>query len=448
MRPPRDEDVGVVEQALDYPDGSTEAPTIRFVYSDILGSIDTVADDHANILGVRDYSPFGVNRRPPANDGVPYGFTGQEHDEDFGLINMHGRMYDPVLGQFTSADPVVQDPAGQGLNRFAYVNNSPLTFTDPSGFTISGEEENRIVGWSALGVGWGAIGYGFASGAFDAASGSAAAVAGSVAFEGSTAIVGDATEAGVAEVAGSGDPLALLAPISQAPGALASVDRLASGRPNPGTGVASKPKVTNGTHSPKGDGASPKGPSGPQEAAPRRCNDDVGCPVQEGAPKLDRPMARGPGASPSLAKEPGGGPPGFDEAMEDIRGGHIMIAPALGELFEGVASAWRWLFPAARAGVPLSRTIEAGLVNPGGKLAQVLGGIEKGYSAAGPKTALDALKVVKNATTAAGLDTGVATVGKTGEIVLQNVGGVSTTLGTNGSILVQRGADVLLHLLP
>lgn len=84
----------------------------------------------------------------------------------------------------------------------------------------------------------------------------------------------------------------------------------------------------------------------------------------------------------------------------------------------------------------------------GGKLAQVLGGIEKGYAAAGPKNALEALGVVKNATSAVGLEPGVATVGKAGEIVLQNVGGVTTTLGTNGSILVQRGSDVLLHLVP
>lgn len=103
---------------------------------------------------------------------------------------------------------------------------------------------------------------------------------------------------------------------------------------------------------------------------------------------------------------------------------------------------------AARGGVPLARAIEGGLVKQGGKLAQVLGGIEKGYAAAGPKNALEALGVVKNATSAVGLEPGVATVGKAGEIVLQNVGGVTTTLGTNGSILVQRGSDVLLHLVP
>jgi hypothetical protein len=119
-------------------------------------------------------------------------------------------------------------------------------------------------------------------------------------------------------------------------------------------------------------------------------------------------------------------------------------------LAEGVWRLGGWALGrgAAQAGVPLARALEAGLLKSGGKLAQVLGGIEKGYAAAGPKNALDALSLVKNATSSAGLEAGVATLGKTGEIVLQNVGGVTTTLGTNGSILVQRGSDVLLHLLP
>jgi hypothetical protein len=44
----------------------------------------------------------------------------------------NARMYDPALGRFAQADTIV--PAGvQGLDRYAYVNNSPLNFVDPSG---------------------------------------------------------------------------------------------------------------------------------------------------------------------------------------------------------------------------------------------------------------------------------------------------------------------------
>ena len=50
---------------------------------------------------------------------------------------MNGRVYDPVLGRFLSPDPLVQFPAfSQSWNRYSYVNNTPTSFTDPSGFAI------------------------------------------------------------------------------------------------------------------------------------------------------------------------------------------------------------------------------------------------------------------------------------------------------------------------
>ena len=48
---------------------------------------------------------------------------------------MNGRVYDPVLGRFLSADPFIQLPQStQGLNRYTYAGNNPLSFTDPSDF--------------------------------------------------------------------------------------------------------------------------------------------------------------------------------------------------------------------------------------------------------------------------------------------------------------------------
>ena len=55
--------------------------------------------------------------------------------DDVGLVNMNGRIYDPTIGRFMSADPFIQDvTASQNLNRYTYVNNNPLSYTDPSGF--------------------------------------------------------------------------------------------------------------------------------------------------------------------------------------------------------------------------------------------------------------------------------------------------------------------------
>jgi RHS repeat-associated protein len=68
---------------------------------------------------------------------TPRGFTGHEHLDKLGLIHMNGRVYDPVLGRFLSADPNVQFPeTTQGFNRYPYAANNPLSFVDPSGFFI------------------------------------------------------------------------------------------------------------------------------------------------------------------------------------------------------------------------------------------------------------------------------------------------------------------------
>jgi len=52
-----------------------------------------------------------------------------------GLVHMNGRVYDPSIGRFLSADPTVQSPfAAQDLNRYALRPEQPLELTDPSGF--------------------------------------------------------------------------------------------------------------------------------------------------------------------------------------------------------------------------------------------------------------------------------------------------------------------------
>jgi hypothetical protein len=53
-----------------------------------------------------------------------------------GLNHMNGRVEDAVTGRFLSADPFIPDPTNpQSYNRYSYVNNNPLTFSDPSGFS-------------------------------------------------------------------------------------------------------------------------------------------------------------------------------------------------------------------------------------------------------------------------------------------------------------------------
>lgn len=184
-----------VAQVANTDTGGTVSPgTVNYLHDDHLGSLNVISTAAGAIATTRTYTPFGKDSSPAAVS--PYGFTGQETDDDLGLINMRGRMYDPSLGQFLSADPIMQQPYGQGLNRFAYVNNSPLNFTDPSGFAAKrtskswggdGQTEGILAGFgmgfaggiaSQLGAGSQAISSGAA-----AAAAAPAAVGGGVAGE-------------------------------------------------------------------------------------------------------------------------------------------------------------------------------------------------------------------------------------------------------------------------
>src|SRR4030095_2533197 len=98
--------------------GTAAPPAIQYLYDDALGSIQTTAASDGTFRSARDYGRFGRLRTPGTNDAtVPYGFTGHEEDPELGLVNMRGRMYDPHVGQFMSADPIVSEPFRQGLNR-------------------------------------------------------------------------------------------------------------------------------------------------------------------------------------------------------------------------------------------------------------------------------------------------------------------------------------------
>ncbi|NLN95300.1 MAG: hypothetical protein GX128_03925 [Bacteroidales bacterium] len=62
------------------------------------------------------------------------GFTGHEHLYAFNLINMNGRMYDPVVSRMLSPDNYMQAPDfSQSFNRYSYAWNNPLVYTDPDG---------------------------------------------------------------------------------------------------------------------------------------------------------------------------------------------------------------------------------------------------------------------------------------------------------------------------
>jgi RHS repeat-associated protein len=138
--------------------GSSER--YEYVHTDHLGSAQVITDEAGQPVsgyGLKEFDPFGGYRTADwSQDGVSptgqllgtsRGFTGHEHLDDTGLIHMNGRVFDPELGRFMSADPIVQAPHySQSYNRYAYVFNSPLSFTDPSGYYGEGETIDAVCG--------------------------------------------------------------------------------------------------------------------------------------------------------------------------------------------------------------------------------------------------------------------------------------------------------------
>lgn len=119
--------------------------TYHAVYKDHLGSIVTATSQYGTIEAEQNFDAWGIERNAQdwtynnvggvglANSWLYRGYTGQEHMPHFSIINMNGRMYDPVLGRMMSPDPYIMLEGTQGYNRYSYCLNNPLKYTDPSG---------------------------------------------------------------------------------------------------------------------------------------------------------------------------------------------------------------------------------------------------------------------------------------------------------------------------
>ncbi|MFN4329268.1 MAG: RHS repeat-associated core domain-containing protein [Limnobacter sp.] len=140
---------------LGQPGPVTETKVTRFMHRDHLGSVVLITGIDGQAVERYSYDVWGKRRNLNGTDytangghllgATDEGYTGHEHLDHLGLVHMNGRIYDASLGRFMSADPFVAQPNNlQNYNRYAYVNNNPLSYTDPSGYFLKKLFRNKV----------------------------------------------------------------------------------------------------------------------------------------------------------------------------------------------------------------------------------------------------------------------------------------------------------------
>lgn len=170
--------------ALSRSNGTNE---ISYLHQDHLGSLDTITNEAGEIKQKLYFDAWGKKvvldshmmldvlqqTATPLSltavlDITPRGFTGHESVEHADIIHMNGRIYDPTLGRFLQADPHIQAPKNsQNYNRYSYVLNNPMSYTDPSGYFFNKlfKSINKALGKFApiVAIGFAIIGQGWAA---------------------------------------------------------------------------------------------------------------------------------------------------------------------------------------------------------------------------------------------------------------------------------------------
>jgi RHS repeat-associated protein len=117
---------------------------LYFLIGDHLGSTSLSYNAATHNTVTERYMPWGELRDGTNSLPTNYTYTGQySYTANFGLMYYGVRFYDPSLNRWTQPDTDVPESQGvQAWDRYAYVNNSPTNYTDPSGHAICTDDGN------------------------------------------------------------------------------------------------------------------------------------------------------------------------------------------------------------------------------------------------------------------------------------------------------------------
>ena len=167
---------------------SSNLGTIVYMHTDHLGSVSMTTSATGTVAQTQEFDPWGAVKAGGITS-VSYNYTGQRLDGT-GLLFYNARYYDPQLARFTSADSIVPgtshraltvdyhettfntsmrsentqgfwfqmsdrqrqqatSPWGpsnaQELNRYSYVKNNPILYTDPSGHKVYNVNSDQVI---------------------------------------------------------------------------------------------------------------------------------------------------------------------------------------------------------------------------------------------------------------------------------------------------------------
>ncbi|MGB2896118.1 MAG: RHS repeat-associated core domain-containing protein, partial [Anaerolineales bacterium] len=111
----------------------------QFHLGDALGSMRQLAETGGGITLVQSYEPYGRVLNSTGIGSTSFQFTGEAFDET-GLTYLRARYYAPYLNQWIQPDPAIIDPSiPTDWNRYTYVRNNPVNYTDPTGLKVDYE---------------------------------------------------------------------------------------------------------------------------------------------------------------------------------------------------------------------------------------------------------------------------------------------------------------------
>jgi RHS repeat-associated protein len=112
--------------------------TLSYLLADHIGSSSVTTDANGGYSAQELYKAFGESRHTDGTLGTDYKFTGQRSEAALGIYFFQSRWFDPSLGRFTQPDTIVptQTQGTQAWDRYAFVNNNPVRYIDPTGHSV------------------------------------------------------------------------------------------------------------------------------------------------------------------------------------------------------------------------------------------------------------------------------------------------------------------------